>query len=61
MVIHDEHLAWEIITLSELGLGMGYVNGMWESDSPYHPLQVVLEKNPPGTSYHDSVVDVVSC
>jgi len=42
IVIHDEHLVWDVITLSELGLGMGFVNELWESDSPYHLLLVLL-------------------
>ena len=42
MTLHDDHLPWEILTLSELGLGMGYVNDKWESPSPYHALLVLL-------------------
>ncbi len=42
IVIHDQHVPWEIITLSELGLGMAYVNGKWQSPSPYHLLLVLL-------------------
>lgn len=42
LVIHDRHLAWEILTLSELGLGMGYVRGGWTSQSPYHVLLVLM-------------------
>ena len=42
MTIHDPHLPWEIITLSQLGLGMGYVMQTWESESPYHVLLVLM-------------------
>lgn len=41
IVIKDPHLPWEIITLSQLGLGMGYVMDTWESDSPYHLLLIL--------------------
>jgi len=42
MTILDDHLAWEVVTLSELGLGMGYVEHKWESESPYHAILVLL-------------------
>jgi len=42
MTFHDDHLAWEIVTLSELGLGMGYVEDRWTSPSPYDALLVLL-------------------
>jgi len=41
LTIKDPHLPWEMITLSQLGLGMGYVLGTWESSSPYHMLLVL--------------------
>jgi len=42
MNIHDESLVYEIMTQGEFALGMGYVNGKWDSPSMYHVLLVLM-------------------
>lgn len=42
MTVRDDHVPWEILTLSELGLGLAYVKGRWTSDSPYRVLLVLM-------------------
>jgi len=40
--ISDDSLISEIITQGEFALGMGYVNGKWDSPSAYHALLVFM-------------------
>ena len=42
MNVQDSSLIWEIITQGEFGIGMGYVNGKWNSPSVYHVMLVFM-------------------
>ncbi len=42
MNIRDESLVYEIVTQGEFALGIGYVNGKWDSPSMYHVLLVFM-------------------
>lgn len=41
LIIYNPGVIWDMITLGDLGLGMGYVNDGWNSESPYHVLLVL--------------------